>query len=62
MDRRVDEALDDSPACTWTIHASPVGNERAIAESKKALELAPDENKDAFRGYLERMRAMVAER
>jgi WD40 repeat protein len=45
----------------WALYANAL-YERAIAESKKALELAPDENKDAFRGYLERMRAMVAER
>jgi len=45
----------------WALYANAL-YDRAIAESEKALELAPDENKDEFRGYLERMCAMVDER
>jgi hypothetical protein len=35
--------------------------DEAIAVSEKALELAPEAEKDAYQGYLDRLRSMIAE-
>ena len=51
-----DSALRDTHA--WALFANGLHDE-ALAESAKALELAPEDGKDDYQGYLDRMRAMI---
>jgi tetratricopeptide (TPR) repeat protein len=44
----------------WALFANGLYDE-AIAVSEKALELAPEAEKDAYQGYLDRLRSMIAE-
>jgi len=44
----------------WALFASGLRDE-ALLESAKAFELAPEDDKDDYQGYLDRMRAMIEE-
>ncbi len=45
---------------SWALFANGLYDE-ALEQSAKALELAPEDEKDGYQGYLDRMRAMVEE-
>ena len=53
-----DSALRDTHA--WALFANGLHDE-ALVESARALELADEADKDDYQGYLDRMRAMIAE-
>jgi tetratricopeptide (TPR) repeat protein len=53
-----DDALRDTHA--WALFANGLYDE-ALVQSARALELTPEDEKDGYQGYLDRMRAMVEE-
>jgi tetratricopeptide (TPR) repeat protein len=53
-----DYMLRDTHA--WALFANGLHDE-ALVESARALELAPEDEKDDYQGYLDRMRAMIEE-
>jgi hypothetical protein len=53
-----DSSLRDTHA--WALFANGLHDE-ALIESARALELAPEDEKDDYQGYLDRMRAMIEE-